>query len=725
MEFNHLEHTNIINGKVFNMIQQFYQMDDIKVAIQTLIKELCQFYKIDKTNLIVQNDKLDKFLNIIECDIDGNLKNYIDTYSIHIKHNLHLFHPQESNPYKNELIKLLGKQECLHVKNPVDILPTLKQLGFESTNSIKEMYIHAIIFDGFFGYLSFERTENNENFSEYEIESLQTFCYILKDKIQNLELLKKYENDTLLKNIILENENIPMAVLEKNTYEVLYHNDLYCNLVPNIAIGKIYSDLFPQPNNEPFNLESNQLLNHIEDSERYWMKKTDYFFMGDGKEAFMLYAKDSLDYIKQLDILDVLTKSLSFNGFCEHYKNHVQNSQFNYALCSLDIDKFKYVNSVSGYAVGDEILKKVADVIRNFIIADENFCRINEDKFSIFLLYKEEDDLKSRVKELGQQFEEMRDKYFPETKITIIGGVTLVDKNMDLNLVLDQATVARKSAKGSHKNTFSFYNFNLDVTTKKEIKIEERISQAITNDEFVAYLQPKFKLETKEIYGSEALVRWKTETGMIFPDEFIPLFEKNGFIITLDFIIYEKVMIHIRKCLDHNMKVYPVSLNVSRNHIQDKNFMVKIINLINQYQIPHELLELEVTESVFVEDKALLKEFIDNIKAENLKVSIDDFGTAYSSLHVLKDVNVDVLKIDKGFLDNIQCTGTNQITKDEIVIKNIINMAKELNFQVICEGVETDEQIDLLRNIGCEFGQGYVFAKPMPIPDFEQQFLLS
>ncbi len=152
--------------------------------------------------------------------------------------------------------------------------------------------------------------------------------------------------------------------------------------------------------------------------------------------------------------------------------------------------------------------------------------------------------------------------------------------------------------------------------------------------------------------------------------------------------------------------------------------MVKIMNLINQYQIPHELLELEVTESVFVEDKALLKEFIDNIKAENLKVSIDDFGTAYSSLHVLKDVNVDVLKIDKGFLDNIQC-GTNQITKDEIVIKNIINMAKELNFQVICEGVETDEQIKLLRNIGCEFGQGYVFAKPMPISDFEQQFLLS
>ncbi|MFI3175564.1 MAG: EAL domain-containing protein [Bacillota bacterium] len=228
-----------------------------------------------------------------------------------------------------------------------------------------------------------------------------------------------------------------------------------------------------------------------------------------------------------------------------------------------------------------------------------------------------------------------------------------------------------------------------------------------------------------EICGAEALVRWLTPTGMIFPDQFIPLFEKDGFIDTLDFIVYKQVMIHIRDCLDEGLPVYPISLNVSRNHIQNKNFVTQLMELINTYAVPIDLLELEVTESIFIEDRELLKYFIDNIKRPKLKVSIDDFGSAYSSLQLLKDVDIDILKIDKGFLNNIDFSNEHQYTKDEVVLTNIIRLARDLKCKVICEGIETEDQIELLKGIGCEYGQGFVFSRPIPIEEYKELFLKS
>ncbi|MFI3231598.1 MAG: bifunctional diguanylate cyclase/phosphodiesterase [bacterium] len=451
------------------------------------------------------------------------------------------------------------------------------------------------------------------------------------------------------------------------------------------------------------------------------------------KFAFKLSAKEmsldlnngeeSLVVDKDTYAVDSLTQSLLIKGFHEYYKSFIKRNNYNYALCSIDIDKFKYINSMFGYDIGDEVLKKISVVIKDFMDMNENFCRIGEDKFCMLLNYEDEIQLHLKLSNLANQFELMRDEYFSDAKITIIGGVTLVDKSLSLNTLLDQATTARKSAKGSHKNKFAYYNPELDLKLQKEIKIEERIPHAVANNEFVAFLQPKFDLTTKKICGAEALVRWITPDGMIFPDQFIPLFEKNGFILTLDFIVYKKVMKFIKYCIDNNYPVYPISVNVSRNHIKDKLFINKFMGLIKKYEVPQEYLELEVTESIFVEDKRELKYFIDKIKENNLKVSIDDFGTAYSSLQTLTDVNVDILKIDKGFLDNINLVEKDIESKDKILIKNIINLAKELEFTVICEGVETEEQIELLKNIGCELGQGYVFAKPMSIEDYQEKFI--
>ncbi|MFI3230988.1 MAG: bifunctional diguanylate cyclase/phosphodiesterase, partial [bacterium] len=730
------------------IISEFLNTQYLRIAISSIIKELCDICKIDRATAVIQNDKVNNYVPIYTYtpfDKSNNqMVDMTDKYGIDLQKNITLYNQDLKKGIaqkKEEFIKLFTNDYYLYVNNNSannntkisDVLSYLSYLNFPKDNSknIKELYVFFVSYEHYFSYFTFERYRDESEFlSSSELNLMKAFANIIHNRILNFEKVKKYRNQILLKDIILNNEKIPMAIVEKDSFKIVEHNEFYKKILPNIKTGVTYHSLFGHDENYSKLSLTNQIINNIEYNDRYWIKKTTPFLMSNGKEAYMIYAKDSLDYINQLDILDILTKSLSYKGLSKHYTDFIQNDLLDYALCTLDIDKFKYVNNNFGFKAGDEILQQTALVIREFLDKNEVFCRINEDKFAIMFLYESDEKLIEKINALMQAFSEMQQTYFSDKRLNFVFGITKVDKEKEINILLDHANIARKSVKGSHKSTYTFYDSNIEKKATKELLIEKRMSLAIQNDEFTPYLQPKFDLETKQICGAEALVRWITPEYTIYPDEFIPLFEQNGFIRTLDFVIYEKVMKYLRKCLDNNLKVYPISLNVSRNHIQDQNFTKKITDLINKYNIPLELLELEVTESIFVEDKERLKHFIDQIKKENIKVSIDDFGTAYSSLHVLTDINVDVLKIDKGFLYNIdnntKSSNTNSATinKDVVIIKNIINMAKELDFQVICEGVETEEQIELLKSIGCSLGQGYVFARPMPIEDYEKEYIL-
>ncbi|MFI3231240.1 MAG: bifunctional diguanylate cyclase/phosphodiesterase, partial [bacterium] len=601
----------------------------------------------------------------------------------------------------------------------------LDKIGFTPINTehIEEVFIFLTNHEYFTGYIAFERYKTTK-LSENELNILISLCRMLNMGIGKQNLTQKYEMELLIKDIILNNEETPIAVVEKYTFKILYHNDFYYSVFPNIAVGGICYELLGRNKQcDECCFDKDLLMNDANQCDHQWIKKAVPYTLENGKEVYVIYSKDSIDYIKKINAVDNLTQALLFRGLEEYYEKFVKVNEYNYALCSLDIDKFKYINEIFDYNTGDKILRKVANVIQNFIVTDENFCRIDGDKFAILLRYDDEFDLHLRMKSLSKKFEDMKNEHFPETRINISAGLTTVNRNISLTNLLNQTIIARKNSKGSHKNNFSYYNPEIDMKIKSELQIEEKIPRAIENDEFIPYIQPKFNIYTKKICGAEALVRWRLSDGtMIFPDQFIPLFEKNGFICQLDFIVYEKVMKHIRKCLDNGFNVYPISVNVSRNHIANKNFLNEFMRLVRLYNIPREYIELEITESIFVEDIQELKNFVSGMKGYKLKVSIDDFGSAYSSLQNLTDIEVDILKIDKGFLNNIDMSET-VITKDEILLRNIINLAKELEFHVICEGIESDEQIELLKKVGCEYGQGYVFARPMPIEDYEKQFL--
>lgn len=252
----------------------------------------------------------------------------------------------------------------------------------------------------------------------------------------------------------------------------------------------------------------------------------------------------------------------------------------------------------------------------------------------------------------------------------------------------------------------------------KEKNIEDNMEHALENNEFIVYFQPKVELKTNKIAGAEALVRWQnSKKELIPPNEFIPIFEKNGFITKLDIYVFEEVCKTIRKWLNEGINPIPVSVNLSRMHLQNPNFLKKYKEIQEKYEVPADLLEIELTETLVFENFEQLKKVIDDIHQMGFSCSIDDFGSGYSSLNLLKEIPVDILKLDRIFFSKKNDKRGNS------VIESIISLAKKLNMTTISEGVETISQVEFLRKADCDLVQGYVYSKPLAKDDFEITFL--
>lgn len=719
------------NEKILEILRSFLLIKDIGDAIVTSIVELSEVLDLDRIAMFIRNDVESEFKELINynyCE-EIDMPDAIDILSKFSNLNIN---NQELNKIENNLINMFNGDTCYITNEFKEVSTIFCDAGYNTNaDNILSFATHYIKVEDNFIYITFEKQKvrdynkkiNSDCFTEDEIKYLNMFCEMLQVRLEREEYFKLVSTERKMIGSIVINENMPIAMIEQKTYRVISYNELYKQIIPNIQNDTICYEL--RGKTKPCSqccLMEDQIEESVEYKGKYWIKKSVKFTLQNGLEVYLVYAKETTDYVKQLEDLDLLTSLLSLKGLTKYYNRAIKNSKHNYAVATLDVDKFKYINSTYGYDLGDELLKYTAIIIRDSLKDDDMACRVTEDKFALILRFDSIESLYKKLKHLKYDLRIMREDMFADKRVNYTGGLAILNRDLELNEMIDQANIARRSIKEIRTSEFALYNDSINEKISKEIMIEDRLYFAMQENEFVAYLQPKFDLFSMSICGAEALVRWITPDGMIYPDEFIPLFEKNGFIRELDFIIYEQVMQHIRKCLFKGMKVYPISLNVSRNHIQDNKFVSKIKELVDKYKIPIELLELEVTESMFIEDKSTLKIFIDQIKAEGFKVSIDDFGTAYSSLHILKDVDVDILKIDKGFLDELNYR-SQAISKDEIVIKNIINMAKELGFKVICEGIETMEQVEVLKNIGCEKGQGYIFAKPMPMEEYTKKYL--
>ncbi|MEH6943762.1 EAL domain-containing protein [Bacillus sp. JJ722] len=393
-----------------------------------------------------------------------------------------------------------------------------------------------------------------------------------------------------------------------------------------------------------------------------------------------------------------------------------KNKPEDYSMLYLDVEKFKNINDTYGFKAGNDALIHITKSFIKELTEEDLFGRGSADYFLILMKERDSLELFKRIQVILKRIQTYGENQSNPFKLTMRCGVyEIMPNETNITSLIDKANEARKGLKQDIGKTFAYYTTDMHKRILKEKLIEESMEQALVNEDFLVYLQPKYGLSKHGIAGAEALVRWNhSKAGMISPAEFIPVFEKNGFIISLDFYVFEKVCQKIKEWIRLDYHLVPISVNISRVHLNKKDFISRLVQLVKKYDIPPHLIELELTESTFTENIDLLIKIMKELKEAGFKISVDDFGTGFSSLNLLKVLPVDVLKLDKSFLDREETTA-----KEEILIADVVRMAHHLDIKVVAEGVERMKQVAFLKSINCDLVQGYVFAKPMPIQDFE------
>lgn len=419
---------------------------------------------------------------------------------------------------------------------------------------------------------------------------------------------------------------------------------------------------------------------------------------------------------------DSLTGGRSKRRFLEDSQRAVRKtSPEKWALVLFDIDKFKYINDRLGYEEGNRMLERLYKTIGDHLADDEIYARTSNDNFALTIHNASDNELTTKVQNIFDEFGR-RNALFVRYPVIFSAGICrlgqCVEKNgsVDMNAALDRCTIAKKTIKGMHSHAIAFYDGKIRDKVLREKDYENVMPTALAEHEFQCYLQPKYGLKSRHIEGAEALIRWNSkEFGFVYPNDFIPLSEKNGFVVELDFFILEEVCKTMRRWLDDGKTPVVVSVNQSRLHLNYDDYIWRLREIVDKYEIPYEYIELELTESVFTENADLLLKVMKKLHEIGFKLSIDDFGSGYSSLNMLKDIPADVVKIDREFFN-----GTVNSQKGRAVISTVVDLAKNLNMEVISEGVETEDQVNFLTEIDCAMVQGYYFAKPMTIKDFEE-----
>lgn len=427
------------------------------------------------------------------------------------------------------------------------------------------------------------------------------------------------------------------------------------------------------------------------------------------------HAYAAIEDSRKLYYEDNVTGFSTWQAFIDSFDNCMKDTSINYALISIDINKFKAVNDALGFDGGNEILRKTAEIISRNIGKNDLFARNSGDRFYVLVENKSDEDLVERINHIITDI----DYQITEVKIFVsIGIYRITDRSMKIRAMADRADIARKSIKEKKESAYMFFDTSMIEDIRNEKSIEDIMEDALAKHEFKVFLQPKVDLDEKnDISGAEALVRWFHDGEIIPPGKFIPIFEKNGFVTKLDFYMFKEVCKLQKSWLSQGYEPKIVSVNMSRLHLRNDDFVQTLSNYCKEYEIDPKYFEIEITESAAYENIDILMDIFRQIKAAGFHVSIDDFGTGYSSLNMLKDLPVDVLKIDRSFLTE----NADEKENASKIIGCVVSLASSLNISTICEGIETKEQANLLEKLGCDMAQGFYFARPMPVTEYEKK----
>ena len=409
---------------------------------------------------------------------------------------------------------------------------------------------------------------------------------------------------------------------------------------------------------------------------------------------------------------DTLTGLMNRSYFFEQAAIRINSEGAgHYILSCFDIEGFRVINDLYGMKTGDDVLKYIAHSIEESMVATGGICcRDAADKFG--MLYPAECADSQAIHAL---YEKAVSPPFIDRTIRIrIGRYVVQDASLPVNAMYDRASLAEVSIKGRYDTYLADYDDAMLETLRHEQSIVGEMTEALHRGEFIPWFQPQYNHATGALIGAEALVRWNKGDQLVSPNLFIPLFERNGFIYQMDQSIWRQVCALLRRLINEGKQPLPVSVNVSRYDILQEGFVPAICSLVEEYRIPVELLRLEITESAFSESADTVIRVVETLIAYGFTIEIDDFGSGYSSLNTLKDVPAGILKLDMRFLK-----GNGASKRSGSILESVVRMAKWLGMSVIAEGVEERTQADYLKSIGCPYIQGYYYAKPMPMDQYE------
>ncbi len=416
---------------------------------------------------------------------------------------------------------------------------------------------------------------------------------------------------------------------------------------------------------------------------------------------------------EQLAFYDKLTGLYRYEKLCLDGEKIFGGGE-NCAVLYMDVIAFKLINDLEGYAYGDRLLNKIADVLRQDSGEGDLLSRVAGDDFILLTRRSDKESVEKLCEELLGSCADLAAEGRPfKARIGVCRSEDAPEAE-NVNGLIDRARMAQgKIGEGSAKYYY-FYNQELRADLLRAAEIENEAEKALEQGEFVYYIQPKYRPDGGKVLGGEALVRWiKPDGKIVSPGEFIPLFEQDGFICTLDKYIFGRVCKDLRARLDAGLPVAPVSVNVSRIDLFREEFVAEYARIKEESGIPDRLLELELTESIMLDNTEEVCAILSRLRTLGFRCSIDDFGSGYSSLNALKDLPADVLKLDGKFLESRDDSG-----KNETIVRTIIEMAKRLSMTTVAEGVETEKQLEFLNETGCDMIQGFVFSKPLPPEEF-------
>lgn len=445
------------------------------------------------------------------------------------------------------------------------------------------------------------------------------------------------------------------------------------------------------------------------------MHKSMFLFMS--RQLFLILERVKLvQLLKCITVTDLLTGALNMRGIHEIGGKLLKQGKLNeYTCIFLNIKNFNYINRAVGARRGDMVLREFVRLAQQKLNAEEYFARMGGDNFVLLAKKERAEGLLTQMNnvQITVPYGESMKTFDLRSRV----GIYDMQKGQHLGEGINAASAAVHAAKVSGKTDQLRFNDAMLEQALRQKEVSQMFPKALENQEFVVYYQPKVTLEDNCLCGCEALVRWFRDGAMVPPMQFIPVLEWEGSVCKLDFYVLDQVCRDVQEWMAKGIEPVRISVNFSKAHLHNPDLAKKILAVLQKYDVPSRYIEIELTEMSGYENYETLLDFVRTMHESGVSTSIDDFGTGYSSLNLLKDLNVDIIKLDKSFLNNME----NRKKNDVIVIKNIIQMVNELDMEVVAEGVETMEQADFLRGMHCCMAQGFLFDRPLPHDDFEKR----